>query len=86
VDSSDELRRVVAGVLVLLAIPVLALGWWLGSPLFLNKTVDEEFPRTISVEIPAGIARADVEMAMEVTAKVDAEMTEEMPEAARAAE
>ena len=84
--AATRLRRIVAGGLALLAIPALALGWWLGSPLFLNKTVDEEFPRTISAEIPLDMERADVEMAMEVMAKVDAEMTEAMPEAARAAE
>jgi hypothetical protein len=27
-----------------LAIPVIALAWWLGSPLFLDTTVDETFP------------------------------------------
>ncbi len=79
-------RRTVAGILAVLAIPALAVTWWLGSPLFLNKTVNEEFPLTVSAEIPPDMKRADVEMVMEVMAKVDTEMTEAMPDAARAAE
>jgi hypothetical protein len=35
----------VAGVL---AIPAGALAWWLGSPLFLDKTVDEAFPAAVT--------------------------------------
>lgn len=31
-------------IIVALAIPGLAVGWWLGSPLFLDRTVDEAFP------------------------------------------
>ena len=31
-------------VVVIIAIPALALAWYLGSPLFIDKTVDEEFP------------------------------------------
>ena len=36
--------RVVVAALVVAAIPLLWLAWWLGSPLFLDKTVIEEFP------------------------------------------
>ena len=34
---------------IVVAIPGIALAWWLGSPLFLNKTVIEPFP-TVPVE------------------------------------
>ena len=33
---------ILAGIVV--AIPVLALAWWLGSPLFLDQEVDEGVP------------------------------------------
>ena len=35
-------RKLLIGAIV--AVPVLALAWWLGSPLFLDKEVNEEFP------------------------------------------
>ena len=84
--AATRRRRIVAGILAVLTIPALAVAWWLGSPLFLNKTVDEEFPLTVSAEIPPDIKRSDVEMVMEVMAKVNTKMTEAMPEAAKAAE
>ena len=37
---------------IVVAIPGIALAWWLGSPLFLNKTVIEPFPT-----VPAEAAR-----------------------------
>ncbi len=37
-------RRVAIFALILIAMPVAIVGWWLGSPLFIDKTVDEEFP------------------------------------------
>ncbi len=39
--SRRMMRRVLIAVV---AIVLLALAWWLGSPLFLNRTVDEPFP------------------------------------------
>lgn len=57
---------------------VLALAWWLGSPLFLSKTVDEEFPLTVNATVPENMTRAEVEAVMEGMAMVDAPMSEEM--------
>ena len=57
---------------------VLALAWWLGSPLFLSKTVDEEFPLTVNATIPENMTRAEVEAVMKGMAMVDAPMSEEM--------
>ncbi len=37
---------------IVLAIPALAIAWWLGSPLFLDRTVDEPFPATGAVQAP----------------------------------
>ena len=43
---------------IVVAVPALWLAWWLGSPLFLNKTVIEAFP-TVSDEIAAYFAAND---------------------------
>lgn len=63
------------------AIVVLAVGWWLGSPLFLDKEVNEEFPLSASAEIPADQTQASVEKEMTDAAEAPTvEMTEDMPE------
>ena len=72
---ATRFRRIVVAVVAILAIPALALAWYLGSPLFLDKTVEEEFPLTISAEIPSDMSRSDVETIMEGMAKIDSEMT-----------
>ena len=41
--STRNKRRLLIG-LGILAIPVVALAWWLGSPLLLDTTVDETLP------------------------------------------
>ena len=75
-------RRVRFGII---GAPILALllfiAWDLGSPLFINKTVEEEFPFAFSAQPPEGVTMEDVEMAMEVMAKVDSPAMEAMPEA-----
>ena len=81
----DSIRRyrgrlIVAAVIV--AIPVLALAWWLGSPLFINKTVDEEFPFSVSAVVPEDMTRAQVDQTMETMAMMDSPVSEAMPEAA----
>ena len=83
---ATKLRRIAVGVVVVVAIPVLALAWYLGSPLLFSKTVDEEFPRTVSAEIPPDMRRSEVEAIMEGIAKVESEMTEVMPEATESPE
>ena len=70
---------IIAAIVVL--IPVAAFAWWLLSPLFLTTTVDEEFPFAANAEIPAEMTMAEVEMVMEIMAKMDQEpMAEPMPE------
>ena len=75
-------RRTIIIVAVVVAIPLLALGWWLGSPLFLNKTVDEEFPYSVGVVVPEGMTRAQIDQTMATMALMDAAVSEAMPEAA----
>ena len=74
-------RGVIVGAVVV-AIPVLALVWWLGSPLFLSKTVDEEFPYSVGAVVPEGMTRAQVDQTMATMAMMDDGVTEAMPEAA----
>ena len=63
------------------AVPLLAitiwLGWSLGSPLFTNVTVEEQFPFALDAVVPEGMEREDVEMAMAGMAMVDDPMMEE---------
>ena len=57
------------------------LAWDLGSPLFLNKTVEEEFPFAYSAVVPPDMEREDVETTMAALSKMDGEpMAEDMPE------
>ncbi len=72
-------RLIVAAVVV--AIPVLALAWWLGSPLFINKTVDEEFPYSVGAVVPEGMTRAQVNRTMETMAMMEDVVSEAMPAA-----
>jgi hypothetical protein len=64
-----------------LAVPLLIVGWWLGSPLFLDKTVNESFPLTATATVPADMTREEAEKIMADAAAVDdAPMDEAMPE------
>lgn len=63
----------VAGLILL--IPVLALAWWLGSPLFLDDEVDEDLPDNIHV-----LSDAEIGGTMEAAAAVDDLMNEDMPD------
>ena len=71
-------RKILTAAAVIAAIPAIALAWWLASPLFINQTVDEEFPLTVSAEIPDGFTREEVEETMATMAKMDDTMTEPM--------
>ena len=43
--------RIVVVILVALAIPGGGIAWWLGSPLFLDKTVEEDFPLAATAQV-----------------------------------
>lgn len=66
------------GVALVLAVPVLWLAWWLGSPLFIDKVADEDFPLTANATIPDNVTRAEAETTMETAAKIEAPMSEPM--------
>ncbi|MBZ0316509.1 MAG: DM13 domain-containing protein [Anaerolineae bacterium] len=45
-------RRIILMVSIILAIPVLALAWWLGSPIFIKDEVNEELPENLIIITP----------------------------------
>jgi hypothetical protein len=71
-------------VRVLLAFAVVAIGavgWWLGSPLFLDNEVDEAFPLSTSALVPDDMTQEQVEAEMEAAAETPVVMEDEpMPE------
>ena len=68
---------IVAGAIALVAAG--ALGWWLLSPLFINQTVDDEFPFSAAAVVPAEMTAAEVEEIVAGMAKVDQPVAEAMP-------
>ena len=56
------------------------LGWSLGSPLFTNVTVEEEFPFALNAVLPADMERIVAEEIMAGAAKIDLVAAETMPE------
>jgi hypothetical protein len=63
-------RGVIVGSVVVI-VPVIALAWWLLSPLLFDKTVEEEFPHAASAAVPEGMTRTEVEAVMAGMAKTD---------------
>ncbi len=72
-------RKPVGIISVPLLLVTLWLGWSLGSPLFTNVTVDEEFPFAATATVPEGMAREEVEEVLSGFSKVDAPVMESMP-------
>jgi hypothetical protein len=74
-----RIKYVIIGTAVVILIPVAVIAWWLLSPLFIDKTVEEEFPFTATAEIPQGMTRAEAETVMAGMAKINQEVDEAMP-------
>ena len=69
---------IIAGVVIL--IPALGVAWWLLSPLFLNRAVNEAFPRSAEAVVPPDMTMAQVEAVMVLAeAADDPAMAETMP-------
>ena len=68
-------RNVLIGAIVV-GVPILALGWWLGSPLFITNEVDEEFPVSAAAVVPADMTAEQVEAEMEKAANSPDEQAE----------
>ena len=60
-----------AGIAVVVAVPLLALAWWLGSPLFIDQSVDEDFPLAAMAVVPDTMSMADAEATMVAAADTE---------------
>jgi hypothetical protein len=69
--GNRNLRLIIA---IIVLIPILALAWWLGSPLFISKSVSENFP-----VIAGGVTPAEIEQVMTIMAKTNEEVSKDMP-------
>ncbi len=78
IKSHKPLAAAIAAVII---IPGLAVAWWLGSPLFIDKTVDEEFPALMNAVMPAGMEMSQAQATMEAAMDAPTEIEEEMMEA-----
>ena len=81
-------RRTLILLAVVVAIPLIAVGWWLGSPLILDTEVNEDFPMSAEAEVPEDMTRDEVEDLMEEAAdepptNIEEPMPEETPEVAK---
>lgn len=74
------LKKTLIGVAVIVVIAGAAFAWWLLSPLFLNTTVEEEFPFSATADMPVGMTQTEAEDIMQGMAKVDMEEMEDMPD------
>ncbi len=66
-------------VVAIVAVPTVAVAWWLLSPLFIDKTVVEEFPYSANAVMPEGVTKTEAEGIMSGMAKVNMDKTEVMP-------
>lgn len=73
-------RRSIQVAAVIVAIPALAFGWWLGSPLFIDRVVDEPFPLAAMAVVPDDMTAEEVEEIMLEAAATDTPADEDMPE------
>ena len=73
-------KKPVLIILAVIAIPILAFAWWLLSPLFLNTTITEEFPLSVTADMPSGVTQQEAEDIMEGMAKINMDAVEPMPE------
>ena len=74
------LKKTLIGAAVIVVVAGAAFAWWLLSPLFLNTTVEEEFPFSATADMPVGMTQAEAEDIMSGMAKVSMEEMEDMPD------
>jgi hypothetical protein len=75
---STRRRKVLAAAGVIVAIPALAIAWWLGSPLFLDRIVEEEFVFGGQTFKPASMSGSEIDDLMADAAGVDQPASEPM--------
>lgn len=74
-----NLRFIIA---VIVLIPILVIAWWLASPLWISRTVDESFPLSTGAVLPTGITQSEAEQVMMTMSKLGQDMSEPMPSSA----
>ena len=67
-------------VALIVFVPAGGLAWWLGSPLFIDQQVNEEFPRLANATVPGNINPADAEVVMMTMEKIANPVAEPMME------
>ena len=73
-------RNVTIGAIII-GIPALLLAWWLFSPLFIDREVNEEFPMSAGAEVPDDMTQEEVEAVMlEASEEPNTLQEEPMPE------
>ncbi len=70
---------IIGGALVIV-LPIVALAWWLLSPLLGDQTIDEALPFAAQAVLPADMTRDEVENVMAGMAKLTRPVDEPMPD------
>lgn len=73
-----RMTRIGLGVVIVAAVPAIWLGWYLGSPLFIDDVANEDFPLTANATIPDNVTREEAETTMSTAAKIESPMDESM--------
>ena len=67
-------------IALIIFVPAGGFAWWLGSPLFIDQEVNEEFPRLANAVVPGNINPADAEVVMMTMEMISNPVAEPMME------
>ncbi len=73
-------RYLFVGIALIIVLPIVALAWWLLSPLLVDQTVEEDLPFAAQAVVPADMTRAEVQDVMAGMAKLTRPVDEPMPD------
>ena len=68
------------GIALVIIVPIVALAWWLLSPLLVDQAVDEELPFASQAVVPPNMTMAEVEDVMAGMAKLTRPIDQAMPQ------
>jgi len=78
------LGYLLAGLVGAALVVAAEVAWYLASPLFISRTVEETFPASAGAEVPSGMTQEQVEETMMKASKESTTSEEAMPAAAAA--